>query len=118
MTLRKGERVKLSQDAVIAPGKLHGYLLVWKPADDKSKFLAKAGYFLENWSQLEADLRSQILPLEAVPILETKKFGDRYSIRGNLVGPNGVNLAVLTIWMVEFDTNVTKFITLFPDRRD
>ena len=110
--------MNLPQDAVIALEKLNGYLLVWKPADDKSKFLAKAGYVLKNWPQLEADLRSQILPLEAVPIVETNIFGDRYSIRGNLVGPNGVNLATVTIWMTEFETGATKFITLFPDRRD
>jgi hypothetical protein len=110
--------VKLSRDATIAPAKLNLYLLVWRSVDDKSKFLAQAGYGLGNWTQLETDLRDQILSLEAVPSSESNRFGQVYEIRGNLVGPNGLSLAIWTIWMVEFETGVTKFITLSPDRRD
>ena len=110
--------MKLSQDATIAPAKLNRYLLVWRAADDKSKFLARAGYGIDNWEQLEVDLRSQILPLEAVPSRDVNRFGDVYEIRGILVGPNGVILSVLTVWMMEFETAITKFITLYPDRED
>jgi len=91
-------------------------LLVRREVDDKSKFLAKAGYSLENWQQLEADLRNQILPLEAVPSGEQNRFGNVYEIRGVLSGVNGVSRAVVTIWMVEFETQQTKFITLYPDK--
>jgi hypothetical protein len=101
---------------MIAPAKLNRYLLVWRAADDKSKFLALAGYRLERWQQLEADLRSQILPLEAVLTDEPNRFGAVYEIRGGLVGPNSRVLWVVTIWMVEYETGVVKFITLYPDR--
>jgi hypothetical protein len=112
---RKGS-VKLPEDATIASTKLNRYLLIWRPADDKSKFLASAGYTIDNWPQLEADLRRQILPLNAVVSQETNRFGQVYEICGNLVGPNGMSLAVVTIWMMEFETGVVKFITLYPDR--
>lgn len=108
--------MKLSRDAVIAEAKLTKYLLVWRDADDKSKFLEQAGYTLGNWQQLEADIRNQILPLEAVPSDEPNRFGDVYEIRGVLSGENGIDLAVLTIWMIEYETKVTKFITLYPDK--
>ncbi len=108
--------MKLARDAVIAPAKLTKYLLVWRDADDKSKFLAQAGYGQENWQKLESDLRNQILPLEAVPSDEPNRFGDVYEIRGVLRGVNGVNLAVVTIWMLEYETQQTKFITLYPDK--
>jgi hypothetical protein len=108
--------MKLPPDTVIAPAKLTKYLLVWRDADDKSKFLAQAGYGQENWQQLEADLRNQILPLESMPRDEPNQFGDVYEIRGVLKGVNGVNLAVVTIWMVEYETQQTKFITLYPDK--
>jgi hypothetical protein len=108
--------MKLSHDATIAEAKLTKYLLIWREADDKSKFLAQAGYTLENWQQLEAALKSQILPLEAVPSDEPNPFGDVYEIRGVLPGVNGVNLAVVTVWMIEYETQVTKFITLYPDK--
>jgi hypothetical protein len=110
------ESVKLPEDVTIAPAKLNRYLLIWRPADDKSKFLASAGYTIENWPQLEADLRCQILPLNAVLSRDTNRFGQVYAIYGNLVGPNGMSLAVVTIWMMEFETGVVKFITLYPDR--
>ena len=108
--------MKLSRDAVIAEAKLTRYLLVWRDADDKSKFLEQAGYTLENWRQLEADLKSQILPLDAAPSDDPNQFGDVYEIRGALRGVNGIDLAIITIWMIEYDTKLTKFITLYPDK--
>jgi hypothetical protein len=108
--------MKLPPDAIIATAKLTRYLLVWRDADDKSQFLAQAGYGQDNWQQLEANLRNQILPLDAVRSDEPNQFGDVYEIRGVLSGVNGVNLAVVTIWMVEYETQQTKFITLYPDK--
>jgi len=108
--------MKLSRDAIIAEANLTKYLLVWREADDKSKFLAQAGYTLDNWRRLEADLREQILPLEALPSDEPNRFGDVYEIRGVLRGVNGVDLAVVTIWMIEYETQATKLITLYPDK--
>lgn len=108
--------MKLPPDAIIATAKLTRYLLVWRYADDKSQFLAQAGYGQDNWQQLEANLRNQILPLDAVRSDEPNQFGDVYEIRGVLSGVNGVNLAVVTIWMVEYETQQTKFITLYPDK--
>jgi hypothetical protein len=108
--------MKLAPDATIAITKLTKYLLVWRAADDKSKFLAQAGYDQRNWQQLEADLRNQILPLDAVLSDEPNRFGDVYEIRGVLIGSNGISLAVKTIWMIEYETNQTKFVTLYPDK--
>jgi hypothetical protein len=108
--------MKLTLNATIAIAKLTKYLLVWRAADDKSKFLAQAGYDQENWQQLESDLRNQILPLEAALSDEPNRFGDVYEIRGVLVGSNGLSLAVKTIWMIEYETKQTKFVTLYPDK--
>jgi hypothetical protein len=108
--------MKLTPDATIAIAKLTKYLLVWRSADDKSKFLAQAGYDQRNWQQLEADLRNQILPLDAVLSDEPNRFGDVYEIRGVLTGSNGISLAVRTIWMIEYETKQTKFVTLYPDK--
>jgi hypothetical protein len=47
----------LPTNTAIAEEKLTKYLLVLLPKDDKSQFLQKAGYTLENWQQLEIDLR-------------------------------------------------------------
>ncbi|TAJ26049.1 MAG: hypothetical protein EPO64_07005 [Nitrospirae bacterium] len=107
--------MKLPTDTVIATDKLTRYLLVPQARGDKSAFLAGAGYTMENADQLLRDLRAQILPLEAV-VLESNKFGQYCEIRGRLTGPNGVALAVRTIWMTEHLSGVTKFVTLIPNK--
>lgn len=110
--------MKLPADTIIAPAKLTQYLLIYRPVDDKSKFLARAGYSLENWQRLESDIRSQILPLDVMPNDEVNRFGDVYGICGSLTGPNGLRLRVITIWMIEYATGQTKFITLYPNKED
>jgi hypothetical protein len=60
-------------------------------------------------------LRKQLL-LDATPTKDNK-FGHYFEIRGGLTGPNGVTLAVRTIWMTERLSGITKFVTLLPERR-
>jgi len=101
----------LDPNAVIATAKLTGYLLVPLAKDDKSQFLAQAGYTIEKWQQLERDLREQILSLEALPTARTQ-YGQKYAITGDLNSPSGRTIQVKTIWI---DTGeVTQFVTLFP----
>ena len=105
----------LPPETIIAPAKLRDYLLVWRGKDDKSQWLATAGYTADNWQQLEQDLRFQILPLEA-EFVEVTRFGQMFEIRGALAGPNGKRLFLRSYWLLESDTGQTKFITLYPDK--
>ena len=107
--------MKLPANTVIAPRKFNQYLLRLRQEDDKSQFLALAGYSLANADQLMGDIREQILPLEA-ELFDNTEYGPKYRIRGTLTGPNGRVLRVLTIWMKENATNQTKFVTLVPDK--
>ncbi|PSB27800.1 DUF6883 domain-containing protein [Stenomitos frigidus] len=86
----------LDPNAVIARAKLTEYLLVQLAQDDKLQFLAQAGYTIENWQQLERDLREQILALEAIPTAQTR-YGQKYAITGALHSPNGMTIRVKTI---------------------
>jgi Domain of unknown function (DUF6883) len=108
--------MKLPEDTLIAYDKLTQYLLISKRRNDKSQWLAKAGYTLENWQVLETDLRNQILTIDATPIEKTK-YGQMFEISGKLVGPKGNSLSVITIWMTEIEKKTTKFITMYPDKR-
>jgi hypothetical protein len=107
--------MKLPANTVIAPRKLTQYLLRLRVEDDKSQFLARAGYTLENADRLMSDIHEQILPLEA-ELLDETEYGPKYRIRSTLTGPNGRVLRVSTLWMKENATNQTKFVTLFPDK--
>ncbi len=106
--------MKLPSDAIIATEKIKNYLLIPHTKGDKSKFLAMAGYTSSASDELLYDLRSQILPCDAV-FEEMNEYGNTYSVRGVLTGPNGKSLDVVTIWMKEHLSETTKFITLFPD---
>jgi len=108
--------MKLPQDTIIAEAKITHYLLRKQQINDKSQFLARAGYCLETANKLEQHLREQILSLEATYI-ETDRFGDKYQIIGELSGLNGISLKIITIWMTEFDSGKTKFITLYPNKK-
>ena len=101
----------LDPNAIIAEEKLTGYLLIHLEKDDKSKFLAQGGYMLDNWWELEKDLREQILPLQAIAIALTQ-YGQKFAIVGSLLGPNGRTLHVKTIWIINSDA--TRLVTLFP----
>src|SRR5207244_8625120 len=105
--------MKLPADATIAAEKIMRYLLVRQTRGDKSAFLARGGYTLENANQLLSDLRTQSLPLDATALHSTE-FGQFYEIRGPLVGPNAT-LQIRSIWMKEYLSGVTKFITLIPE---
>jgi len=107
--------MKLPSDAQIASEKLSRYLLVKRAVGDKSEFLKQAAYTLDNPDRLEEDIRRQILILDAVSIEKTH-YGELFEIRGRLAGPNSRVLRVKTVWMQEFKTGITKFITLYPDK--
>ncbi len=40
-----------------------------------------------------------------------------FEINGVLHGPNGKDLEVCTIWMLEHESKLTKFITMYPQRK-
>src|SRR5438046_2859378 len=101
--------MKLPADSEIPLEKFTQYLLVPRTRADKSKFLLRAGYSTDNAQQLIADLRAQILPLDATSA-GTTKFGDFFEIRGPLRGPNGVPLRVKTIWIREHLQGNTRFV--------
>ena len=107
--------MKLPPDSLIPLEKLTSYLLIRQKRSDKSAFLSRGGYSMDNPERFRDDLRSQILPLDAVSAGSTK-FGDFFEIRGILHGPNGKNLRVKTIWMRENLRETVRFITLLPDK--
>ena len=107
--------MRLPDNTIIARRKLTEYVLRHRDEDDKSGFLALAGYTLADADRLLNDLRSQVLPLEAEWIEDTE-YGPKYRIRATLTGPNGGRLRVVTIWMNEEATGTTRFVTLYPDK--
>jgi hypothetical protein len=109
--------VRIPSDAIIPLEKLTKYLLVPKRKNDKSKFLAQAGFTLENPEALEAAIR-QIIAENDAAYDRTDEFGDFYEVAGELIGVNGVNLGVVTIWIVRIENkDIYRFVTLKPQEK-
>lgn len=106
--------MKIPPDAVIPPEKLARYLLVPRPKNDKSRFLAQAGFTLTNPGALEAAIRLLIVDNEAV-LERRNEYGAFYQVKGNLKGPDGI-LTVVTIWLLQDVNGEFRFVTLKPAR--
>ncbi len=107
--------MKLPEAEIIIPqAKLIHYLLVPRKQDDKSKFLAQAGFTQVNPEVLEAAIRELVLTHEAIED-GTNEYGTFYRVDGNIRGRDK-SLAVATIWLRRLRDGKVQFITLKPLR--
>jgi len=93
--------------------KLTRYLLVPREWDDKSKFLAQAGFTRENPHWLLASLRKLAVTAEAEQD-RVSEYGEFLRADGELLGPNGRRLEVVTIWLRSRSDGRVRFVTLKP----
>jgi hypothetical protein len=90
--------VKIPDNAVIPEEKLTRYLLVPRLRDDKSQYLAQAGFTQANSEDLLTAIRQLIATNQAVED-EINEYGVFYLVEGNLQGINNRNLPVVTVWL-------------------
>ena len=107
--------MNIPSDAVIPSAKLNRYLLVKQVRNDKSKFLAQAGFTLNNYTALKKALRELVLTNEAIED-RTEEYGTYYQVTGLLKGLNGVDLDVVTIWLERKIDKQFQFVTLLPNK--
>jgi hypothetical protein len=74
------------------------------------------GFDIERWEQLDRALRQHAADNE-IAREETTSFGIRYVIDGLLHAPDGRLLNVRTVWFVDDDGDVPRFVTAHPLRR-
>jgi hypothetical protein len=86
--------MQIPSTAIIPADKLSKYLLVHRPWDDKSGYLARAGFRLTEPHQLDNAIRRMIVLYEAVED-GTNDYGTFYRVAGELLGPTGVSLPVV-----------------------
>ena len=104
-----------ADDAIIDRDKLREYVLAHEHPDgwSKARYLGGLGYVRDNWQRLEADLRRQILTLEAES-LDESSWGVKYEILGLLTGPNGRTGGIRSIWIVRRGETQPRLVTLIP----
>jgi hypothetical protein len=106
--------MKLQGSILIPDAKLTQYLLVPRVEDDKSKFLAQAGFTANNPDQLEQAILILIQTHDAISDRQDK-YGAYYLVEGPLIGPNGT-LVVVTVWIERTVDGIIQFVTLKPKR--
>ncbi len=102
--------------AIIEQSKITEYLLntEHKRGGSKAKMLLQFGYSLENWQQLESDIREFHLTGDVDTIKETA-YGVRYEVRAALLTPSNRQLFVRTVWQIDIGASQPRLITLIPD---
>ncbi len=106
--------MKIPPDAIIPNDKLIQYLLVPRQKNDKSGFLAQAGFTFENPEDLDKALRRLIAENEAISDRHDE-YGTFFRVEGDLLGPRGI-LSVITIWILRTHDDQYRFVTLKPAR--
>jgi hypothetical protein len=101
--------------AVVAREKIVDYLLNDAHEDGQSKaaFFKSFGFSIEEWQRLEQALRNHAKDHDAV-LSRATAFGELFSIRGSLVGPDGRRASVVAVWIVEAGHHRPRFVTAYP----
>jgi hypothetical protein len=107
--------MRIPEDARIPEEKLTKYLLVPRPSDDKSRFLAQAGFGQDNPEDLMAAIHHLAIGAEGIED-RSNEYGTFYRVEGNLIGPTGQALPVVTIWLRWHSDESFHFVTLKPLR--
>jgi hypothetical protein len=105
--------MNISENIVIPDDKITRYLLVQKTRNDKSKFLAQAGFTLDNPESLKLAIYLLVTVGNAIEDGENE-YGTYYQVVGKLSGVNGVTLTVITIWIYRQAQGKYYFVTLKP----
>ena len=104
--------MRIPPDARIPEEKVTRYLLTHREHDDKSRFLALAGFTQENPEELLTAIRNLADDSEAIEE-DNNEYGTFYRVEGGLRGPLR-SIDVVTIWIrLRFDGEF-RFVTLKP----
>ncbi len=106
--------MQIPSDAVIRPAKITEYLLVYRRKSDKSQYLARAGFTLDDPEALIAAIRSLIARHDAT-VDRHDEYGVFYRVKGALHGADG-SVEVITVWIQREIDGVFSFVTLKPAR--
>jgi len=101
--------------AQIAEAKIIKYLLndTHPHGKDKAIFFGRFGFLVSEWQILEQALLQHLADNEIVSTLKTDE-GVHYAVEGSFVTPDGRNPLLRTIWAIEIDGPIPRFITAYP----
>lgn len=107
-------RLPNAEKAIIETEKLRGYILssAHPVGRFKAAFFRRLGYSAENWEVFARSLRNLILTQEAREA-EESQYGKKFVVEGNLAGPSGGTVQIVTVWIILKDEEAPIFITAY-----
>ncbi len=101
----------------IPENKLVGYLLNKNHSVGvhKAKYFESLGYNSENWQILRDALFEHVETAENIDFVENQ-FGMKVVIINNLNGHNNRVAKIKSIWFIENNENILKFVTAYPEK--
>jgi len=108
-------RLPSAERAIVQQAKVCDYLLSMNHPIGRFKaaFFGALGYTIEHWERLQADLLQLAQSGKAVPG-QRSLYGQKYEVRGTLVGPSGRRGDLVTVWIVLHGETYPQLVTAFP----
>lgn len=102
--------------AVIDPRKLRDYALspVHPVGRFKAAFFSKLGFTQEHWDRLDLELRRLVIQ-ETAELGEKTEFGQKYLVRGTVLGPKGIGAKIRSVWIIQDGKQVPRLVTIVPE---
>ena len=104
-----------AENASVDVAKVRDYLLSPEHPVGRFKavFFRSLGYERSDWPRLQADLRALCRSGTATEV-QPSEFGEKFEVRGILVGPFGRGAETVTVWMVRNGESFPRFVTAYP----
>jgi hypothetical protein len=106
------------ENAVVAEAKLTNYLLneAHPSGKDKAAFFMRFGFAAAEWKILKQALLNHGAANQVTSLLTTPE-GIHYAIEGILLTPDGRNPLIRSVWAIDRDSKIPRFITAYPLKR-
>jgi len=108
-------RLPRAESATISRSKICDYLLssTHPIGRFKAAFFSVLGYSTDKWERLQKDLLQIASSGEAVAG-QVSPYGEKYEVRGTLVGPAGRQARLVTVWIVVKGETCPQLVTAYP----
>ena len=104
-----------AKESVIESGKIRDYLL--SPSHPVGRFksvvFTSLGYTQDEWHILRDHLLELAMTVRAKQG-QRSKYGQKYEVSGQLVGPSGRAAYFTTVWLIRPEETAPRFITAYP----
>lgn len=110
-----GTQLPNAQTAFVADAKVRDYLLdPMHPGNGgKAGFYFSFGFTQARWPRLRDALRAHPLA-NSVAGIRPNPYGRIFTVRCNLVTPDGRDPCITSIWVVDYSGNRPRLVTAFP----